>query len=70
MSSIALKLKPFMVPGFVQAEMPPGKRQDGIAELPSFALADLSQEALDGLASDWLDALYARANKKHKWVRS
>lgn len=67
MASIELKLKPIMTPNFVQAEMPPGLKQDGLRELPSFPLKELSVAALDGLVAQWLSELYEKAGKQNAW---
>lgn len=67
MATIELKLKPIMTPNFVQAELPPGLKQDGLRELPSFPLKELSVSALDGLVAQWLVELYEKAGRKSAW---
>jgi hypothetical protein len=62
-ATIALKVKPWMVPNFVSIEMPPRPKQDGIAALPSIPLKDLPLETLDSLAEQWRTELYAKAGK-------
>ena len=56
-------LKPFQVPNFALAMMPPGARQDGFKEAPSFPLADLSVETLDGLCKQFRADVFAKAGK-------
>lgn len=68
MTTIQMKLKPWQVPNFAQVEMPPGLKQGGVRELPSIAVADLSDEALTGLAVQWLTDLYAKAGKTPNWA--
>lgn len=61
-------LRPWQVPNFASVDMLPGKREDGLRDRPTIAVADLSQAALDGLAHQWLADLYQKAGKPNKWV--
>lgn len=63
MATIELKLKPWTTPNFATVEQPPRPKQDGMRELPSIPVKELSQEALDGLATEWLRELYEKAGK-------
>lgn len=67
MATFELKLRPWTTPNFATAEMPVGKRQDGARELPTIAVADLSEEALSDLAQQWLGELYDKAGKPRNW---
>lgn len=69
MASIKLELGPWTPPNFVRVTAPAGTRQDGINELPSVAVKDLTQEVFNGLAEEWLVALYREAGKPMPWRR-
>ncbi len=69
MTTMQMKLKPWMAPNYAQLEMPPGEREDGVKELPSFHVKELSQEALDGHARAWLMDLYLKAAKPNPWLK-
>lgn len=62
-ATLDVKLKPFQVPNFVGIERKPGLKQEGMQELPTIAIEDLSKAALNALAQAWLDELYRKANK-------
>lgn len=70
MATIELKLKPVLAPDFVQAELPPGKREEGAKELPSFALKGLPLRTVDALAEQWLKDFYEKAEHAgwNKWM--
>jgi hypothetical protein len=68
-ASVEMKLSPWLPPNFARVALPPGKRQDGLRELPAIAIADLPIEALNSLAEQWLVALYAKAGKPSPWSR-
>lgn len=67
-ATIEMKLKPWLSPNYAPLEMPPGKREDGVKELPSFHVSELPQEALDAQARQWLIDLYAKAKKPNPWA--
>lgn len=60
---IKLKLKPFMVPYFVIAELPPEKRQDGYKEPPSFPLSALDPDTLGAMCDEFRRRIFAAAGK-------
>ncbi len=62
-ASHAMKLKPWIVPNFVQFEMPPGKREDGLKSLPGMHVSELTHAELSDLAEEWLMELYLKAGK-------
>lgn len=68
MTMMQMNLKPWLAPNYAPMEMPPGKREDGVKELPSFHVSELSQEALDGQAKRWLSDLYIKAKKPNPWT--
>ena len=68
MSTMPMKLQPWQPPNFARLEMPPGNRQEGFKETPALHVSELSQDALDGLASQWLTDLYAKAEKPNNWA--
>lgn len=68
MAMETVSLKPWTTPNFAQFDMPRGKRQEGFKELPSIAVSDLSQAALDDLARQWLAELYHKAGKRNDWT--
>lgn len=67
MATFEMKLRPWIVPNFATLDMPVGRKQDGPRELPTIAVADLSEEALTDLAQQWLTELYAKAGQPHNW---
>lgn len=69
MTTIGMKLKPWIPPNFAIMEQPPGRRQDGLKQLPCIAVADLPQDTIDGLVAEWLAALYAKAGKPNGWTQ-
>jgi hypothetical protein len=68
MTTIAMKLRPWVPPNFASLEQPVGKRQDGIQPSVSIPLADLDQAALNGLVREWLQSVYHKAGKPNPWV--
>lgn len=64
MATLAMKLKPFMVPNFVMVEMPPRPRNEGMKGLPSFPLNELPVETLDDLCLQFRADVFAKAGKK------
>lgn len=67
MADLLMKLAPWGAPNFARAQMPPGKRGDGLRDVPCIPVRDLSQEALDRLAAEWLAELYDKAGKPCPW---
>lgn len=67
MASIKMKLKPWLTPNFANIEVPPRPKQDGVVELPSIPVSELSMEALSSLAQQWLTELYTKAGKTPDW---
>jgi hypothetical protein len=63
MSSIEIKLKPFMTPNFAIQESPPGLRQDGFEPAPSIPLALLTAEALSEMCDEFRKEVFAKARK-------
>lgn len=63
-ASVSMKLKPFNVPNFAVAEMPPGLREHGYRESPSFPLHELPVETLDTLCAQFRAEVFAKAKKK------
>lgn len=62
-----VSLKNWTVPNFAQFDIPARPKQDGIRELPTVPVAELSASALSWLAEAWLTELYAKAGKPHDW---
>jgi hypothetical protein len=67
MATQPLKLRPWRAPNYANVDMPLGRRQDGFTQLPSFALSELAQEALDDLTEQWLNDVYRTAGKVSPW---
>jgi hypothetical protein len=62
--SVPVSFRRWQAPNFANVNRPPGKRQDGLQELPSVPVADLDPKALDALAAAWIEDLYEKAGKK------
>lgn len=60
---MSYKLKAWQTPNFATVDLPTRPKQDGIVALPSVAVKDIPQEALDSLAQQWIEELYAKAGK-------
>ena len=58
-----IELIPMWVPNFVLQKMPPRPRQDGFAEGPKFALAELDAATLAGLCDQFRKDVFAKAGK-------
>jgi len=58
-----VKLKPFMVPNFVIQETPTGRKQDGFKESPKFALHELDDLTLQALCDQFVEDVFAKAEK-------
>lgn len=61
MATIKLQLQPFPVPTHVAIMLPTGKKQDGAKPLPTLALSELSDEALEGLINEFAEAVMKAA---------
>lgn len=66
MAEIIQKLKTPSVPSFIFMEMPVGRKQDGFTEAPKISIADLSNETLEEIASDWKFELLRTADRLRK----
>jgi hypothetical protein len=60
---IELKLRPFIVPSFVIIEMPTGKRDEGLVNLPSMAITEVTAEALDAMCDAFRKGVFEKACK-------
>lgn len=63
---IKLKIKTPRVPNFVSIEMPEHARSEGFKELPSISIADLSEDQLNDIASNWCNDLHDMAETLRK----
>jgi len=61
--TMQVELKPFVTPNFVLAVVKPGRREDGLKEVPSYPLSDLDTETLDKLCRDFRDEVFRKAGK-------
>jgi hypothetical protein len=64
MIEIKVKLRPFTVPNYAIAYMPPKLRQDGFVEPPKYHISELSDETLNKLCDQFRDDVFALARKK------
>ena len=66
MSTMKIKIKPWIVPSFVSAEMPPGKREDGFHpdSVPKWKLSELDAETLDAQCREFRAEVFRKAGKK------
>lgn len=60
MTTIKLKLRPFTVPSYVSAEMPPRPKQDGLQALPQFHISELDDETLEALCTQFRSDVFAK----------
>lgn len=68
MPEIKMELNPWQTPDFATIKAPPGRRQDGMKEMPSIPVADLPDDAFHDLVSTWLTELYNKAGRKsYNW---
>lgn len=58
-----VKLRPWMTPNCVIAEMPPRPRQDGFRESPSWPLSDVDVETLSQLCDKFRREVFKKAGK-------
>jgi hypothetical protein len=61
-ASIEVKLKSFQVPNFATIDLNP--RHLGDRNEATLPIKDLSDEALDSLAQEWLVGLYSKAGRR------
>ena len=61
---INVELQPFKTPNFVRAVMPPGKREDGMQEVPCYPLSALDSVTLDKLCRDFTKEVFEKAGKE------
>lgn len=59
-----VNLKPWPVPDHATVELPPQPKQAGMQALPTIPLGELDPDALDNLAQEWLDNLYANVKRR------
>ncbi len=64
----SVELEEWKPPNFARVKQKPGKREDGMKAAPAISIADLDDDALDGLAYGWLAALYRKAGRDCPWV--
>lgn len=62
MATVELKLKPFNVPAFAHVDLP--EREGKTSLSPAIPIAELSEDAIEDLAMEWLEALYANRGKR------
>ncbi|MHB1260359.1 MAG: hypothetical protein ACYC2H_01450 [Thermoplasmatota archaeon] len=58
-----VELLGFTVPNFVIQKMPPRSRQEGMAEAPKYALADVPAEDLASLCDHFRSEVFRKAGK-------
>lgn len=58
-----IKLKPWNVPNFICAEMPPRKRQDGFVEGPKWHVSEVSAEDLSEQCDKFRAEVFKKAGK-------
>ena len=58
---IQIEVAPFPVPDNVTIIRPPGKRQDGLKEIETIPLQELSRDELDGLIAEFAERVYKKA---------
>ena len=63
-TTIAVRVRPFTVPNFVQYGESGATRASN-----TIAVSDVDRTTLDQMAADWLDALYAKAGRTSPWVK-
>jgi len=60
---IKIKLKPWIVPVYVNAETSPGLRQDGMKELPNWHIRELEPEVLSAMCDQFRKDVFESAGK-------
>lgn len=67
-TSMGMTFRAWNAPNYATLSLPVRGKGEGMAELPSFPVADLDPDALDALAAQWLDHLYAKAGRASPFV--
>lgn len=62
MTEIKIKLKPFTVPNYVIAEMPPRSKQEGFVENPKWHISEVSIEVLEQMCAEFREAVISKHN--------
>jgi hypothetical protein len=62
-TTMGMTFKAWNAPNFAVLAMPARNKGDGLSSLPSFPVGELAADALDALASQWLDQLYAKVGR-------
>lgn len=62
--TLEVDLQPFMVPNFVRVVSKPGRKEDGVQELPCYPLSDLDSLTLDKLCRQFRDEVFRKAGKE------
>jgi hypothetical protein len=63
MADVRVPLIPWLTPNFASVKLPPGKREDGYAPAPTFALAELEPETLAKMCDDFRAEVFKKAGK-------
>ena len=67
MAEVSLKLKSWQVPNFATLDTGPARCEDGMKEPISIPVSELSRDALNGLAGEWLSQPYRKAGQDLAW---
>ena len=62
-ATIEVKLKPFKVPNFVLTEAEVKPSQEGMTEVPKYALSELSVDTLEALCEEFVKSVFEKAGK-------
>lgn len=60
---IEVKLRPWVTPNFVSAEMPTAAREDGFKESPKWHISELEEDQLSELCDQFRKDIFAKAGK-------
>jgi len=60
---VAVNYRAWVTPDEAVIDMPARPNQDGVQPLPKVAVEELEPAALDALAKQWLDHLYAKCGR-------
>ena len=66
-ATIQVELRPFSTPEHAVVVEPPQPRQAGLQKARTIPLAELPENALTSLATEWLIAVYDKAGKPYNW---
>lgn len=61
--TLEVDLQPFMVPNFVRVVSEPGRKEDGVQELPCYPLSVLDSWTLHKLCCNFRDEVFRKAGK-------